>query len=300
MPTYRGRFWVFTLNNWTEHEWDHIVSICPQYVDYLVIGKEVGDTGTPHLQGFLIWKRDVRMGTIKRVLLQRAHLERARGTSTQAANYCKKDGEFWEHGSLPDPARGRRRDWEHFREFVINHDGGNITDRELFLEFPGIYARHRERIHEFVALIRQPIALQDGELRPGWQTDLWGVLENPPDPRAIHFLVDPVGNTGKSWFCAYALTQRPDDVQVLRVGKRDDLAHSIDPRKNVFLFDVPRNQMEFFQYSILEMIKDRMVYSPKYASTMKIIQRATHVVVFCNEPPLGDTLSEDRYHVMNI
>ena len=59
--------------------------------------------------------------------------------------------------------------------------------------------------------------------------------------------------------------------------------------------------MEFLRYEILEMLKDRMVFSPKYASRMKFLHRVPHVVVFSNEYPAMDKMSDDRYdiHVIN-
>lgn len=38
----------FTLNNWTQEEYEDLTS---RQVKWMVIGKEVGDNGTPHLQG---------------------------------------------------------------------------------------------------------------------------------------------------------------------------------------------------------------------------------------------------------
>ena len=58
--------------------------------------------------------------------------------------------------------------------------------------------------------------------------------------------------------------------------------------------------MEFLQYTILEQLKDRMVYSPKYNSMMKYMQFVPHVVVFCNEQPNMTAMSEDRYEIINM
>jgi len=48
------KYWHFVLNNWTEEEYQDIISVDSSIVPCLVINKEVGsETGTPHLQGFL-------------------------------------------------------------------------------------------------------------------------------------------------------------------------------------------------------------------------------------------------------
>ena len=116
------------------------------------------------------------------------------------------------------------------------------------------------------------------EIRP-WQRELCEELEDDPDDRTIIFYSDPEGAQSKSWFTRW-YHDKYGDTQLLRVGKRDDLAHAIDPSKRVFFFDVPRGQLEYFQYNILEQLKDKFVFSPKYNSRNKVLEKVPHVVVF--------------------
>ena len=96
------------------------------------------------------------------------------------------------------------------------------------------------------------------------------------------------------------VSKYPNDTQVLSIGKRDDVAHALDQTKKIFLFNVPRGGMEFFQYTTVEQLKDRMVFSPKYDSKTKIWREKVHVVVFCNEEPDMAKMTADRYIIMNI
>lgn len=89
--------WCYTLNNYTGDEYDALVKY---EAKYHVIGKEVGECGTPHLQGFLISSKALRLSALKKVS-GRAHWEAARGTSEQASDYCKKAGDFFEAGEFP-------------------------------------------------------------------------------------------------------------------------------------------------------------------------------------------------------
>lgn len=92
--------WCFTINNWTEDEKDRLLAWASQY---LVVGEEVGENGTPHLQGFVVFSGQKRLSGVKK-LSDRAHWEIARGTSEQAASYCKKDRKFVEVGQCPKTA----------------------------------------------------------------------------------------------------------------------------------------------------------------------------------------------------
>lgn len=52
--------WCFTLNNYTDDECSSIVPIINEYCDKSIVSYEIGESGTPHLQGFLCFKEKKR------------------------------------------------------------------------------------------------------------------------------------------------------------------------------------------------------------------------------------------------
>nr|QGR26085.1 replication-associated protein [Gull circovirus] len=90
-----ARRWCFTLNNYTPEEEATARNLTLEADKYAfaIIGKEVGESGTPHLQGFLHFKQKQRLTALKK-LFPRAHFEKARGSDQQNADYCGKDGEI--------------------------------------------------------------------------------------------------------------------------------------------------------------------------------------------------------------
>lgn len=296
--------WCFTLNNYTDDEVNSIVERCEPASRYLVFGYEVGATGTPHLQGFVVFNTSTRFNTVKNLISPRVHLVRARGTNVQASEYCKKGGNYEEFGDLP-PDQGKRTDWEEYIEWVV--DLGVMPSKWQIMRFnPTLWARYSVRCLE-IAEAHLPSVDITGEEAPrlGWQQTMAGKIENigagnPARKRIVYFVVDPVGNAGKSWFCSWALSKYPDLTQVLSIGKRDDIAYAIDVTKTIFLFDVPRTQMQFFQYSLLEMLKDQRVQSNKYVSCVKTLRTVPFVAVFSNEGPDMNAMSMDRYRVFNV
>lgn len=93
----RSRNFCFTLNNYTNDEFEGIkLWDCK----YLIFGKEVGESGTPHLQGYVSFANAKTLTALKK-FSARAHWEISRGTPKQAAEYCEKDGDVFEKGDRP-------------------------------------------------------------------------------------------------------------------------------------------------------------------------------------------------------
>jgi hypothetical protein len=76
----------------------------------MIIGKEKGKEGTPHLQGACVIGNQVSFSTIKKYPgFTRAHIERMNGRPSDSLVYCsKEDGNPFIKGSLPKP--GKRND----------------------------------------------------------------------------------------------------------------------------------------------------------------------------------------------
>jgi len=97
----RSKNWCFTINNYTPLDTTQCAAL-EHHCDYVVYGKEKGEDGTPHYQGFCVFKVAKRLSAVKS-LLPRAHLEiKVRKSKySQASDYCKKDGDFTEIGTCP-------------------------------------------------------------------------------------------------------------------------------------------------------------------------------------------------------
>lgn len=92
-----SRSWVFVLNNYTQDEETALQA--DGIFRYLVYGREVGISGTPHLQGFF-YLRDAKTWHTLHRRYPRMWIERAKANE-KAIEYCKKDGDFFEKGEAP-------------------------------------------------------------------------------------------------------------------------------------------------------------------------------------------------------
>ena len=97
-----AKAWCFTLNNYTKEEHGAMVlqfsKISEKNPNFkYIVGKEVGEQGTPHLQGYIQSNKKFRplpQFKVMRDNKQAMHFERAKGNAMQNFRYCSKDGDF--------------------------------------------------------------------------------------------------------------------------------------------------------------------------------------------------------------
>lgn len=287
-PMSRARHWCFTLNNYDDEAIERIAGL-EGHVTYLVYGKEVGASGTPHLQGFVTFPDRVRRATAIDKIGQ-AHFTVAR-FNDQAIAYCKKDGDFVEFGT-PPKGPGRRNDLEDFKTAVCE---GQLDVVVLRADHSEVFAKYPRFCIDFVEDNRPKRNIVAHPLRD-WQQTLYHDLLLPPDDRRVTFIVDVVGNSGKSWFCHY-YSSIHENTQVILPGRKADMTYVLSSSIRVLFIDAPRSkQGEFIQYDFLEDVKNGYIFSTKYESRIKTLEKV-HVVVMMNEMPDQGKLSADRYDV---
>ena len=119
-------------------------------VQYCVFQGEKGQNGTPHLQGFIQFKKKKRRSAVQSLLGGKAHLELRRGTVEQAMAYPKKEDTYskevherveWGEPNLRDK-QGKRTDLDRLAEDI---KGGATVD-QIMTSYPKHYVLHRTNI----------------------------------------------------------------------------------------------------------------------------------------------------------
>jgi len=153
----RARHWCFTLNNPTS---DELTALCTiPNADYFVWQQEVGESGTHHVQGYVIFSSRYRLVQVKRYVSQRAHFEVARGTPKQNRDYCTKAESRYEdtmpveHGVCPTAAAGKRTDIDKVKDAIVN----GATDRELWAEHTSVMVRYSQGVSNLRAALKPPV-----------------------------------------------------------------------------------------------------------------------------------------------
>lgn len=102
----RSRAWIFVINNYTRKDIDNIMemALCKYGKKglYFILGFEVGELGTPHIQGYLYFKTSPRTRKAISADIPRAHLEPAQGSPEDNIRYIV--------GPYRDPKSGKTKE----------------------------------------------------------------------------------------------------------------------------------------------------------------------------------------------
>lgn len=310
MARIRSNRICFTLNNFTKEDSDGIVTLfdgieklaetpaAKQHdICYMVVGEEMGESGTPHLQGFIRSTLPAKscglkywQGILPMSWGSRAHYENARGSDEQNRVYCSKDGIFREFG-LPGQEGtclyGRIVD-----AAKRSIDEALDIDKELGLKHFSQIVQIYERFN--VSTPESEIV----DLRPWQQTVL--ELLNKQSKRQILFVVDEGGGKGKSELTKYLLCRDEPRAWACQGGATRDLMTAYDVKCTIAIFDMARtNKPEYFPYQFMENIKNGWFCATKYRGGRQCF-RAPAVVVFTNEQPDRTRFTQDRYQIFII
>lgn len=192
-----SRNYCWTINNYTDLDFTFIEAIKPK-CSYLIVGKEKGENGTPHLQGYLVLLSPSRAAAISK-LLPRAHIEVRRGTHKQAQDYCKKDGDYEEYSTKEEKTQSNKAfsyvaDCTTYEEACLAVEQNN--PRDWYISGDKI----RENLkRKFVQLYPPYVPIFDvKEFKTCTELDLWVLSWQTSRTRCL-FLIGPTKLGKTAW-----------------------------------------------------------------------------------------------------
>jgi len=307
-----ARFGIcFTFNNYTQETLLAARGAVGQAgIKYICWGLEVGEQGTPHMQGYIQANQDKYKRLMK--VIGDCWMGKQKGDSKEAVDYTKKEGDWIEFGSYehieaPKARQGQRVDHDNVKKLIQE---GKTYQEIVDTDF-GYAAKYGKFIKEQVAVQRMAtgrnslLAEYEGVSWKPWQQDVLTVVSQPADRRKIHWIWESKGNVGKSWLAKYIMLT--DDAILMESGKKVDMAYIFaqKPTKIVMIdlsrTSAPVDGKDYLGgvYSICENLKNGSLMSTKYDSQC-IVYDVPHVIVFANWEPDYTKWSEDRYDVTNL
>lgn len=187
----RSRTWCFTLNN-------PLTNLLPIHGEerYVIWQREVGASGTIHLQGYIETKKPMRLANMV-LWLPGAHFEQRRGSRDQARDYCKKADSRqegpWERGSWDEGGSGARNDLLEIKRKVDE----NVPEATIAEEHFETWLRHYRGLREY-----KKIKTAHRE----WKTQVevyWGKSGTGKSRRAMDENPGAYWKTRDEWWDAY-------------------------------------------------------------------------------------------------
>lgn len=112
--------WCLTWNNYTLQDYVDFKAFVETYCKYGVSQLEVGESGTPHIQGYIQLKDKKRLGWLKTNLSDRVHFELAKGSPESNTAYCSKEGGTDRYSFGTSISHGQRTDLEQFTAGIMS------------------------------------------------------------------------------------------------------------------------------------------------------------------------------------
>lgn len=257
----KARYWIWTWNNYEEIDIDNMKTWCDNNCKEYNFQREVGENGTPHLQGFWNFTNGRHFDALKK-LWPKMHIERVRNVAA-ARDYCKKAetkvGDTIAGGSsnVIDPLMNKELyTWQ---KEVINICDTVPDDRTIHWFYDERGCSGKTTLAKHLCLKYPADALY---LSGGPANCKWGITS---------FLHDKKGS------------------KLVRNEKNLRIA----------IFDFVRTVEDRISYEALEAVKNGIFFNTKYESMM-ITFNCPHVIVFANFVPEIDKLSKDRWNIVDI
>lgn len=305
-----------TLNNYTDEEVDQIRNaINHDKIKYVTFIKEVGESGTPHLQIYAQAKDKLSVKAWHKILGSRVANIEPTVNIEAAIKYCQgyKDGQpkpgsdlssVEEYGVKPE--QGCRNDLEAINSELKKRSLEELYEQDGLTSSLAKYHQHwkdkdthfkKQRM--FNAARNQHNEYFKTRERLPWELYLDHLISQDPDPRHIHWFYDEVGETGKTVNAKNLLFNH--NAFYTTGGKANDIYHAYQGEPIVILnlcASTCKETREYL-YKVLEEFKDGIFSSGKYNSMTKCF-KIPHVIVFSNEKPETDKMKKCRLEVHNV
>ena len=169
-------------------------------------------------------------------------------------------------------------------EFLNN---GEMTLKDIRINYPDIYLKYRDHIHKFY---REVVDFKELDETMDYYKKIyddikWSAFQeylinliNPDriEHRKVNWIFDPKGNSGKSFLARYLKLFK--DAYIITGGKSQDIYRHYKNNK-IVIYDLPRDYMNenISLYSTMENFKNGFFLDTKYEGCEKIF-RPPHIV----------------------
>lgn len=163
----RSRNFCFTLFDDSALALEQMLDLEGEHAKYVIVGKETcPNTGRFHLQGYVHFHHAKSLASVKKFNAT-AHWEVCKGTPEENRDYCMKEGDWCERGTMPlSPAQkgeGEKAKWAEVILLSRNGDFDAIAEK-----YPDVYANQLKKLEYIHKKRKMDVGTLDGEMDHLW------------------------------------------------------------------------------------------------------------------------------------
>lgn len=145
----------WTLNNYTDEE---VIALKDSRnrdhrITYMLFGFEIGDKGTPHLQGYTQFSTRVDFTVLHRICSRLSMRTETRGSSEDNEKYCKKDNNFFEDGEIKSIGRKLKRPASQAFDLIRDDILSGASIAEIATNYPTEFIKHHAGIVKMAKIL---------------------------------------------------------------------------------------------------------------------------------------------------
>lgn len=257
----KNRAFSWTLNNYTEEIFEKTQKTLGSLKCLYVIGKEIGESGTPHLQGYSYFTSTKSFRQVKLLISDKIHIEKSKGSKEQNFNYCTKDGDYVTNMDykvkrkpkpLKEPLKGKvlrpfQKEILDLCDAVVNDKYDDERSIHWFYENEGNVGKS--------SLCKHILMHYDAVIVNGKANDIFNGVVNFKEVNGVY--------------------------------------------PEIVILDIPRSCIDYVNYPAIESLKNGCFYSGKYVGAT-VIMNSPLVVCLANEGPKSDEMSKDRWKIKRL
>lgn len=148
----RSRGYVFTINNYSDLDMAQVILLQEiSGCDYICAGFEVGESGTPHIQGYVHFACQKEVSTINNALFRASVRKQKAWIDSDAYKYTQKDGDYWEWGARPQGGKNSSA----IQNKIIEMVKQGASYREINELFPAYCLHNGSKLKAYISSSRK-------------------------------------------------------------------------------------------------------------------------------------------------
>lgn len=184
----KSRAYILVVNNYIDTEWNTLYEDFSTKSEFYIIGKEVGEQGTPHLQCYVRFKNPRHFSAMKK-LVPRAHIEKAKANDDANFLYCSKGGDFVTNKapSLNDKLLKKYDNvvWKDWQQQLLNIiDNNEPDDRTIHWVHDKEGNKGKSFLVKYIYLKYPGLIIADGK-KDNVYNQVFTMMENDIEPKII-------------------------------------------------------------------------------------------------------------------